>query len=492
MTLEEVTRIINSIEEKYPVDEWEVNGVKAWPYLRIELFIRFGAIALGSEGVKTRSTSYAVVLMKSLFKWFRAAWSDRKMNAKVAASPVLFVSDGVSFENIGNAWYDKFCDPWITYYKKNNVNTLMLTLENNYLHPRYSKSKFIQFELNLVVILNLIKSKVFKTSIPMNGLRDFELFERDEALSKFGVEISRSWLSAKMSKVALYKQYFKGILNKVKPKLVFIVSYYYDGSMALISLCRELGIKTVDIQHGIQNDFHLAYGSWSKVPKGGYDSLPDFFNVWSQTEFDSIRRWSKSLDRHQPVITGNIFLQKWKNPQDETIQYFDRAIQSKLDKSKKTILYSKSPQTDSAEMKEGLYRVIEKTQGMYNWLIRLHPSMRNDKAAIIKDLQDYGIKQFALDYCTDYPLFAILRQADLHVTEQSSVVIEAGEFNLFSIITSRYGEAIYKAQIEAEKAIFVEKMEEIELAISHALSSKRASGMYAEEIDFTMYNYILQ
>ena len=27
------------IEEKYPVDLWEVNGIKVWPYIRIKLYI---------------------------------------------------------------------------------------------------------------------------------------------------------------------------------------------------------------------------------------------------------------------------------------------------------------------------------------------------------------------------------------------------------------------------------------------------------------------
>ncbi|MBP7477186.1 MAG: hypothetical protein KA797_01590 [Chitinophagales bacterium] len=492
MTLEEVKNRIVKLEDKYSVDEWEINGVKVWPLLRIELFIRLTDKALGSEGVKTKSVSYIFFLFKSLFKWIWAISWDAKKNAKIMKSDVLFISDGVSFENMGKFWYDKFCDPWIEYYKNNKVSTLLLTLENRYYAPRYSSSLFIQFKLNMHVIAQIVKSKIFKPTIRNMRLEGFDKFISDEILLDRGIHISQEWLYKKMDKVEMYKLFFKKMLNVVRPKLVFIVSYYYDGTMALISLCKEMGIKTVDIQHGVQNEYHLAYGSWSKVPADGYDLLPDFFNVWSPSEYTNISNWSKAIKMHEPVISKNIFLQKWKDPNDKTILYFDEIIKKKINGEKKTILYSKSPQTDSGKVRGNLYDVIAQSQMDYNWLIRLHPSMREQKKSVIKELNEHGIYNFEIDFCTDFPLFSILRFTDLHITEQSSVVIEAAEFNIFSIVTSHYGNATYKIQIQEGKAKFVSSIDEILDTIKIKLSERRERNEQIEKIDFSIYNNLIK
>ena len=36
---DEIKKIILHIEEKWPVEKWEINHIKIWPYLRIKLYI---------------------------------------------------------------------------------------------------------------------------------------------------------------------------------------------------------------------------------------------------------------------------------------------------------------------------------------------------------------------------------------------------------------------------------------------------------------------
>jgi hypothetical protein len=492
MTLEEAKDIILEIEAKYPVDTWECNDMKVWPLIRIELYMILSNQALNTGGLKTRSVSYILKLLKSIFLFVKSQFHDRKSNSKIGPSQVLFISDGVSFENIDGKWYEKFCDPWISYYKEQNIKTLMLTLENNYFIPRYSSSVFIQLGLNLEVIKNIFLQNFFTSSLELIKLEKFEEFSNDQLLIQNNIRIDLKWLSVKMSKFDLLRKKFARIIDKIQPSVVFIVSYYYDGTMALISECRKRTIRTIDIQHGIQNEFHLSYSNWSKVPEKGYETLPDFFNIWSKSEYSDISNWSNSFKIHTPIITGNIFLQKWFDNSDKLVQDYDDRIKSKLSKSNMTILYSKSPHTESPEMRGDLYQVIYETQYKYNWLIRLHPGMRDLKKSIILELNSYRIFNFEIDFSSEYPLYSLLRNIDLHVTEQSSVVVEAIEFEVFSIITSRYGESLYLDQINKKNAIFAHSTSDIISAIESNIAKKTGQVKTNKTIDFSIYNQFIK
>ena len=95
--------------------------------------------------------------------------------------------------------------------------------------------------------------------------------------------------------------YFKRVLARVRPKLVFVTCWYATESMACILACNELGIPSIDIQHGIQ-EFHVAYARWNRVPNGGYELLPTYFWCWSEAEASVIRGWAGDLSAHQPIV----------------------------------------------------------------------------------------------------------------------------------------------------------------------------------------------
>ena len=45
---------------------------------------------------------------------------------------------------------------------------------------------------------------------------------------------------------------------------VGMVCYYDFKSLALTWASNELGIKSIDFQHGVQGPYHMAYASWPK------------------------------------------------------------------------------------------------------------------------------------------------------------------------------------------------------------------------------------
>jgi hypothetical protein len=115
--------------------------------------------------------------------------------------------------------------------------------------------------------------------------------------------------------------YWEKKLSKVQPELVFIVTYYNYIGMSLNLACHRLGIHTIDIQHGVQGNYHVAYGRWYKVPSDGYQLLPYYFWVWSQDEKDVINRWSSSINKkHIPIVGGNNWINMWKDNENPIVK----------------------------------------------------------------------------------------------------------------------------------------------------------------------------
>ena len=41
MTRKEAIEILNSLEQKYPVDQWTIDGITVWPVIKIDLFFKW-------------------------------------------------------------------------------------------------------------------------------------------------------------------------------------------------------------------------------------------------------------------------------------------------------------------------------------------------------------------------------------------------------------------------------------------------------------------
>lgn len=83
------------------------------------------------------------------------------------------------------------------------------------------------------------------------------------------------------------RDFFMQLLQRYNPRVVFFVGFDYH--YALIVAAKELGIETVDIQHGVQAGWSPVYNHWTAVPRRGYRMLPDTFWVWGEYDAGKIR-----------------------------------------------------------------------------------------------------------------------------------------------------------------------------------------------------------
>ena len=461
MKIENIASIINNVESRFRVDEWTLNNIHIWPLIRLENYALLCYKTVNAKATKTNSIKYFKKIILAKFERILANILDNGKNQTLTPSKVVFLSDGVSFTKLNNKWYEKFCDPVRDFYLSNNIKSFRFDLGHNYLIPRYSSSVFIQTAIDNIVIKSKIRSKIKPMTFEEENWADYDEFLKDDHVKNNFIRIpNKNQVRAKIYKFLNLKQYYINYLKEIKPEIAFIVSYYGDAGMAFLSACKELGIKTFDIQHGVQGDLHLAYGRWLKVPKNGYESIPDYFLVWSEDEKKVIDNWNGQINVHKAIILGNLFANMWKGENSSIVIQNDQKIRSfKNFEKNKNVLLTLSPNTN--QLMEETWKAVAFCQTKFNWLIRLHPTMIQDLKQISKEIKRLGIWNFEIVDSSTLPLYSLLRNVDAHITSQSSCVLEAVEFGIQSIITSDYGKSLYEEEVKNKDAYFAKSKEDI-------------------------------
>ena len=100
---------------------------------------------------------------------------------------------------------------------------------------------------------------------------------------------------------AYYRRIFKGSSITV----AYVVVYYSFRHAPIISALNELGIQTLEYQHGIQNNIHPLYTHWEHLgsaPK----SLPAKVLVWDEVSERRIGVWAHPLGIRTEIV-GNLW-----------------------------------------------------------------------------------------------------------------------------------------------------------------------------------------
>ncbi|NJN12566.1 MAG: hypothetical protein HC836_39250 [Richelia sp. RM2_1_2] len=265
--------------------------------------------------------------------------------------------------------------------------------------------------------------------------------------------------------------------------------------MAICAACNELGIPSVDIQHGIQGDIHIAYGNWSKVPKEGFKTLPSIFWNWNQSQAKYIDNWAVKNRKHQTFVGGN--------PWDQVFQTISNNLgnscKSEIDvlKIKDSnavyILFTLQPMGDDL-IPDFFFNLYNNSPDNWQWWFRLHPRQSLDDA-IVKLLTDkYNVSAYKIKLVSECPLNLILEHANLHITQFSSVVLEAENFGVPSICIHPNSVDMFSEQIDNGIALYCgENSEDLQKCIYQQLNARIQSQdkefNYKEKFDQLLLDY---
>jgi hypothetical protein len=254
-----------------------------------------------------------------------------------------------------------------------------------------------------------------------------------------GGKSGRDWITS--HQISLWCK----ILEKAVPKYIIAIQ---PGEY----LCQAGKIKKIpvfDLQHGIIADDNPYYGEVFRMNSPD-EVLPDAYLCWDEQSSAPILKWSRARGINTRVI-GNPWFQRFirSSPDDllvhEALKEGDKIIDNRpcIVVSLQWGLASEYPDKKfNGVMQDALENVIIETAEFYNWILRLHPVQLRGKEK--EFVIDYLIKTFGQEktlawvLSSEIPLPVVLSKAQLHITDCSTVVVEAGWMGVYSGLLSEH------------------------------------------------------
>ena len=444
-------KLINAIENQFPVDEWKIDGVHVWPLIRInENWNRKKNINNLKQTRKRfhnlrQQIQTGKQIIKAQANFIRAFISDRNNNqCKTNYYPVVFGANAISRRLlIYDRWYHILCDPFIDYFESKNIPvcTLEFSVKGRYRIPRYRPSIYLQPQVDKTrIITNFFAASTSECKLP--GYKQIrQLFEQNK-LQFLIPKIDALKFNVKL--LIAYRDLYLRIFTKLRPQIGFFICYYSILGMAFNLACRTFGIPSFDVQHGVQGEYNIAYGSWQNVPKNGYELLPSYFWCWGVEEYEIIKKWSKRTNScHQPIIGGNLFIKKWLK-EGKTFQTYKLLTNQVVNSENVNILITHQ----GVPLPDWFIKTVEKSNSNIKWFLRLHPStdIATYSGSDIPNLS--RCENVEISHATTLPVLALLEKMSIHVTQWSSTVMEAKVLGIPSIIIHEYGNVFYSHEIK--------------------------------------------
>jgi hypothetical protein len=231
---------------------------------------------------------------------------------------------------------------------------------------------------------------------------------------------------------------WKNLLRRTRPKAVIGI----NPEAALCRAGRQLGIPVFDLQHGLISNETPWYGHMAIAPPNA-DYLPAGVLCWDESSAAEVGEWATAQGVIAPVL-GNPWIARFQEaaPEDEVVKTALAGLPG-LSGERPRILVSLQwglrelyyrDGSFNGLMVDALEKAILATANRYEWLLRLHPvQLRGDGAASVEAYLERtfgGLPGVEWQRVSAVALPALLGSVTAHVTDSSSVVVEAARFGV--------------------------------------------------------------
>jgi len=432
------------IEQQCDVNSILYKDMKIWPLIRLFIFTQLCHPEM--EIIKSPENALPPVLSsvpdnilykarqilsqakKSLINYYHLYRHYKEMNIISLNNQIdlLFFSSHRDYTNMFGKYYNIYFDSMIKFIS-NRYKLLKVEIASEHIGatlPRYIDTIFLDSSY-----FNKMKKDELASNYPENIINFNEIRKAVEENTDGKIILSERFFINIAQLVEEHQLFYTELLSRLSPKVVFVMCYYTPVIMALIRAANQLGIKSVDIQHGCIGPHHGLYSQWTKIPVEGYDLVPDFFWVWGEKSAENILKGQPDGCRHhQPVVGGNLWLAKCRQnmcyPESPEIQnFFDL-----LKRYRKVILFTLQPLPEPVPAH--VLKAMRRSPKDWLWLLRAHPLYKSDLPKIEMLLQENNIDNFETRMSTEIPLYLLFKGIDHHITCGSSCGFEAITFNI--------------------------------------------------------------
>ena len=371
------------------------------------------------------SINAAVPLLHKIIFFLRGIKAIALINfGLVKKVDVLFVSSKHYEVEEEKVVYDKFISPFVSYLKQKCKTFRIARYSNTFSIPKnYFEKKSLLHLQEAGVIYSKFKKQKRNNSQIDGELNDFVNMLEGMSFSKNTEPFDHNYFQQFIALKNFYKMYLKAS----KTKNIVIVCYYDMKSFAIIRAANELVIPIIDLQHGVQGKGHFAYNYWPQDIVQSSKLFPTHFWCWDEWSANVIKTWFP--EKNNVIIGYNSWMKERIKSENKTL-----------------IVFTSQPLEDA--IPKIIVEAIKNYTGKLKWCIRLHPHQLNEFPKYKKFLSDHEILDLIeFESVTNAPLSELLNKTYIHITDYSSVVLEAMWYNIPSVVISKRGTEYYKEQV---------------------------------------------
>lgn len=471
MTEKETLSFINKIEEKYPVEQWNINGVHIWPLIRL----RLGHQLLFGEDVAyevRKRNSYGKVIKRAferLLNFFKLYICDCDKNSHYNGEEILAVINNVNrdIKLKGGRWYNQIVNPICESLE--NAGKRIFYLEyiansSNIRMPRFNKSKIINFELICYILKD--KLNIFKKN-------DAYLPRYDEFISYCnanGLNTDNFYVTMLANRLLAEKKFFLKLLQGTNINLILLSNWSSVVEMGLTMAAKQLGIRCMYINHGYYSIESFYNFGWSKEPEGLYECRPNYYWCWTEK---SALVMNQELPNGKAIYGGPPYVLAWQNGLKNKLDSINVELEKNIPKGKKVVLFTLSNDDVGREVyPDWLFDVVKATEVDYFWLFRKHKAFWGTvQDEICREVEHYCNVEWRMS--SRLPLLQLLEISDVHVTYNSSTLIEAEAMGVNTVIFSEMWQDRYAEQLANGTAVYANSKDSMIKKLDECCKNKR-------------------
>jgi hypothetical protein len=467
--------------------------VPAWPLARIGLKFSMFRDLLQRPGADVQPSPLSGIARRASRAVAHAAsplahaWQSRGDFGHSVLWPrradALFLGDGLSLDRVDGAWRDRYCDPLIGALETEGRSSLLMEAGSAARVPRARPT----FAAGIVERWAILGAE----SLGAGRWLTAELPEYGEVLALIGRRGLRTdavtvhALRRQAARVTAIASAFGRILKMVRPRIGYVVSYYWDIGYAFALACRRHGILSVELQHGTQGGQHGAYNRWLAVPENGYTILPAVFWNWTEDDVVAVDAWAGRLARpwHRGFHGGHPQLAAWfdgEQPRARAADVQFAAIAAR-GTAELEILVALQDVGASRAIWDRLAALIEASPLSWRWWVRRHPVAvyaRGDSTRAVLALDRPNV---VIEDATRLPLPALLSHMDTVLSLFSGASVEASIFGLKPIYLMDEARGLYDWLLDSGRAAIITDMTELRRYLEGLARSPRARTRRVEQ-----------
>ena len=473
---------IVALESDFPVEMWSIGRVHVWPYLRIKIYY---ALIHQVEGTSTLKPERIVQKRNSLFKRWKVNFFQllyyTKITQRSIVQSVMFATISVYRVPYEGKLFHRFFDTMI---KSHQLKRKMAIIEMQGVKPNSYNSANLIDGIRLRNGYRLLKSTFYLLSKNKEFDNIYNLTNYDLFLNRLSKDIASTanlyfdkeslimWAKKIRTNSIVYKKLFK---SRNVQRFITISYYGYDDMAAALLAANDLGIESVDFQHGPQTNVHMAYNSWTKIPGSGFNTMPKVYWCWDKISRDSIRLWWKKSSGSKCV--GHPWLAINQN-HINTEKRCDFLYTLQLIKESNLDYF----------FSEHLLKLM-RLNG-YFWILRTHPrnTYQIDMIQEFLEVNNVPSSHYCIEHPSKSPLAVLLNACEVHITNYSGCVVEANLLKKKTIIIDKTGYLFFKDYFESNLINFLDKHQAD--FVDRALKIHSSKEVIEEKLNLKVYNPI--